>query len=164
MSLLRSEKDNFDVEVFYVFMEDGEISIIDKVIDIDVINKSEEEKNKLEENDKIGILTNIPFNKVINLEKYSPTDVRKATFSFRRPSFDDMPLLLSSFVSIDSSGNVAPGDAFEFHNRKLKLLFVKGIAQDQDGKEIKINSVNLGKIPPVLGQAMSLGMSDFVDI
>jgi len=164
MSLLRSEKDYFDAEVLYVFAEDEEISVVNKEIDVEFIKKTAEEKEEVEESDRLGTASDVPFNQTIDLTSFTEEDVKKAVFTFRRPSLDDMPLLLSSFMSVDASGNVAPGDVFEFSNRKLKLLFVKGTAQDQDGKELKITPANLGKIPPVLGSAMSLKMTDTLNM
>lgn len=164
MSLLRNEKDNFEIEVLYVFGEDGEIHVLSKEVDIDVINKTIEEKEKMDEEELLGAATNIPFNIVVNLKNYTQEDVKKATFTFRRPSFDDMPLLLSSFMNINANGDISPGDVYEFSNRKLKLLFVCGVAQEADGKNIKITPVTLGKIPPVLGSAMSVLMADVLNM
>jgi len=164
MSLLRSEKDYFDTETFYVFKEDGEISIINEDNDIKTIKKTKEEKELISEEDRISEINSVPFNEVVDLTKYSEEDIRKAVFTFRRPSLDDMPLLLSSFMSVNQSGEVSPGDMFEFSNRKLKLLFVKGEAQDVDGKKIKINDSNLGKIPPVLGSAMSIKITGVLNM
>ena len=62
-------------------------------------------------------------------------------------------------INANANGEISPGDMFEFSGRKLKLLFVKGKASEKDNSEIKISSSNLGKIPPVLGSAMSVKMT-----
>ncbi|MBW3018307.1 hypothetical protein KY325_04050 [Candidatus Woesearchaeota archaeon] len=164
MSLLRNNSDTFDAQVFYVFDEDGELRVLNEEIDLDIIKKSTEEKEKMDDDDLISAASDIPFNQPANLKNYEEEDIRKATFSFRRPRFDDMPVLLSSFVSVNASGDIAPGDIFEFSNRKLKLLFVKGKAQDVDGKEVKITEDTLGQIPPVLGTAMSVKMATVLNM
>lgn len=159
MPLLRTEKDNFEVEVLYVFDSENEIRVINDIVDLPFIKKTQEEKMAVDEEDRISTASDIPFNQPIDLTSYTEEDVRKAVFTFRRPNFDDMPLLLSSFMTVNASGEISPGDMFEFSNRKLKVLFVKGKAQDEDGKEIKITSANLGTIAPVLGSAMSVKMT-----
>ena len=164
MSLLRSEKDNFDIEVLYVFDKQGQMNIIDEDLDLDNIKKTKEDKEKMDASDRLSCATDIPFNQAVDLLDYSEKDIKKAVFTFRRPSFDDMPVLLSSLMSANSNGEISPGNVFEFSDRKLKLLFVKGIAKEEDDSEIKITSQNLGKIPPVLGSAMSVKMTKILNM
>jgi len=163
MALLRNEKDNFEVVVSYVFNKDGDICVLDD-LDHKTLSLTKEEKEKIAEEDRRSAASNIPFNRTLDLLEFSEKDVRKATFSFRKPVLDDMPVLLSSFIKINSSGDMAPGDVFEFSNRKVKLLFVKGKAQEQDGSEIKITKENIGNIPPVLGSAMSMKLASVLNI
>lgn len=164
MSLLRSDKDNFEAKVYYVFSEDGEVSVLNEQIDLDILGKNKEEKDQMDDEDLLSTASDVPFNQPVNLRNYTEEDLRKAVFTFRKPRFDDMPLLLSSFMSVNASGDIAPGDMFEFSNRKIKLLFVKGQAQDQDGKDVRITEETLGRIPPVLGTAMSLKMTEVLNM
>jgi hypothetical protein len=161
MGIFINDKDTFEAVVNYVFDKAGEIHIIDKE-DEENICKSKEEKEKIV--DRLTHETEIPFNVAVDIVDYEKKDIRSATFNFRQPSFEDMPFLLSSFASIDKSGNIRPGDFFEFNNRKIKTLFVNGIAQDESGKTVTINANNLGKISPVLGSAMAAKMNDLVKI
>jgi hypothetical protein len=164
MSLLRSEKDNFDIEVFYVFDKNGQMNVLDEDIDLDTIKKTKEEREKMDIVERSSSASDIPFNQTIDLLDYSEKDLKKAVFTFRRPSFDDMPVLLSSFMNVSAKGEISPGSVFEFSDKKLKLLFVKGTAKEEDDSDIKITSQNLGKIPPVLGSAMSVKMTKILNM
>lgn len=164
MSLLRTDKDNFDVEVVYVFDKDGQIRVLDKDLDLETLKKTKEEKEKMDEELLLSGASNVPFNQIADLREYTEKDIKKAVFTFRRPAFEDMPILLSSFMNANAEGEISPGSVFEFTNKKLKLLFIKGRADDVDGNEIKITPINLGKIPPVLGSAVSLEMTKILNM
>lgn len=161
MGLFVDQKTTFKVVVKYVFTDDGEVHILTDE-DVENIAKSSDDKKALE--DTLTHATDVPFNVPIDILDLSPEDIKEAAFNFRKPSFDDMPSLLSSFVSISSSGDVSPGDVFEFNNRKLKLLFINGAAQDENGDKAKINEKNVGYISPVLGSAMAVRMNAHVNL
>lgn len=160
MGILVSEKSTFSVVVKYILTDDGEVHIITDA-DVENLGKSKEELEGLE--DTLTHATDVPFNEPVNLLDHSVEDVREATFNFRKPAFDDVPVLLSSFASINSDGQISPGDLFKFNNRKLKLLFVSGTAQDEKGNKIKITMENLGLISPTLGSAMVVRMNDHIN-
>lgn len=159
MPLLREPNDTFEVEVFYVYDENDNVCILNTELDIDTIKKTEEEKKEMDEDDRYSTATDVPFNRSIDLLNYNEDDLKKAIFKFRKPVFNDMPILLSCFSNINEKGNISPSDLFDYAFKQLNLLFVKGKAQEKDGKFITIDETNVTLIPPSLGAAMAFTMA-----
>jgi hypothetical protein len=161
MGIFVDEKKTFEIIVKYVFDKDGDVHVVTDQ-DIENISKTEEEKNKMK--DRLTHASDVPFNVPVDVSNFSSEDVRQASFNFKKPSFDDVPVILSSIASITPEGAISPGDIFHFNNKKLKLLFVDGKAQDEDGKEVEVNIANIGYISPILGSAMATRMSEQISI
>ena len=161
MGLFVDATNTFDVIVNYVFDEKKELHVIKKN-EIEIIKKTKEEKEAIQNTLSKG--TDIPFNVIVDLKDYEEKDIRVATFTFRRPSFDDMPVLMSSIGNFTATGSFNAGNILEFGNRKLKILFVKGHAEDDSGKKIILTENNLGEISPALGGAVVIGMNEFINM
>ena len=161
MGLFVDEKNTFDVVVNYVFDQNKELHVIKKD-EVEIVKKTKEEKEEI--NNTLSKGTDIPFNIIVDLKDYEEKDVRTAVFTFRRPTFDDMPVLMSSIGNFGANGSFNAGNLLEFGNRKLKILFVKGVAEDDTGKKTIMNESNLGNLSPALGGAVVLGMNQFINM
>jgi len=157
MGIFVDNNNTFEVKVKYLFDEDGEIHIL---TDEDEKNISLSLSEKASMPDGLTHATDVPFNNPVDISKFNKEDIKCACFAFRKPSFDDIPIMLSSFAMVSAEGDVSPGDIFKFNNKKLKMLFVSGSAQDECGKKVEIDKSNVGSISHVLGSAMAVRMNE----
>ena len=162
MGIFVNKNNDFTVDVYYVIDKKDEVHVLSKE-DVESLKKSPEEKKKIVSDQEDDRQSEIPFNVPADLMKYEEKDIRKASVKFRKPAFDDMPVMMSSFTSGNFS-NMSPGDLFEFNNRRLRLLFKKGEAQDGEGKPIKLDQNNISDLSPALGTAIALGMNEFMSM
>jgi len=161
MSLFIDQTSDFEVEVKYVFGEDDSVHIL---TDDDAINlsKTDEEKEKIEF-EREDLDSAIPFNKRVDLGDYKTEDIKVAKVKFRKPAFDDVHVLMSSFSSGDMA-NISPGELFEFNNRRIRILFKKGEAQDKEGKTHRLTQKNISSLSPALGSAIAVGMNEHMNM
>ena len=155
MGLFVTEKNNFTIHANYVFDKEGKMHIIEDE-DVVILGKTKEEKEKFPEQETTA---GIAFNTPVNILDYTDKDVKKASFTFRRPKFQDLPYLMGS---VNSTLGLNPAEVFSFNSDRINLLFEKGTAQDEKGHMVKLEHSNLGNISPSLGSFVAMKMNEYV--
>jgi len=164
MGLFVSEKDNFTVVIKYACNRHGTPFVITEDMEKN-IDKNEDEKTKFEEELKTqlkeerGEILPIDDFDYVALKK---EDFRKIEIVFRKPNFSDIPVLFNSLIG--SQGNIATADVdlLNFNQKRLSLLFIKGTAEDEDGKIVELNIANISELNPSMGYEIVNRMSDAI--
>jgi hypothetical protein len=162
MSLFIEEKDFVTITVSYVFdKEDGEICVIGDG-DIRYIKEIEAEGFTLGKDDEYEELGwDIPFNvKRVNSEGLKSSDICNITIDVRRPRFEDITTLMRPLTEVNGSGSFNPSQVIDYNAKRLFVLFKRGVARDQDGKEHSVDKSNLSKLSPGIGIALALKMNE----
>jgi len=147
MGLFVNEKSNYKIYVHYVFDKNANVHVV-----------SEEDKKKIEESSaKDGETSNdgYPFNEMVKLKDYKKEDLKQAHFIFRKADFSDMPKMFKNI-----NGQMSVGEAMNFNLERMEQLFVKGLAQDEGGKQHNITHENMGGLDPAIGGYVVLELSD----